>query len=134
MDGVSLLGLDGASLVNGVTNDVHDSTEGFRSNGDTNGCAGIDDLLSSDESFSGVHGDGSHSGVAEMLGDFEDESVLDSLYFECVEDGGDFSLELHVDDGADHLRNLPLLESGSGETMPGGNAQATAEETAHQHQ
>jgi hypothetical protein len=38
-----------------------------------------------------------------MLGDLEDESVLDTLDFEGVEDGGDLSLELHVDDGTDDL-------------------------------
>jgi len=38
-----------------------------------------------------------------MLGDLEDESVLDALYFEGVEDGWDLTFELHVDDGTDDL-------------------------------
>jgi hypothetical protein len=39
-----------------------------------------------------------------MLGDLENESVLDTLHLEGVEDGRDLTLELHVDDGADDLR------------------------------
>lgn len=103
MDGVALLGLDGATLINGVSNDVHDPAESFRADGDTDGCASVDDFLSTDEAFSGVHGDGAHSGVSEMLGDFQDESVLDSFHFQGVEDGRDFSFELHVNDGSDDL-------------------------------
>jgi hypothetical protein len=38
-----------------------------------------------------------------VLGDLEDESVLDAFDFEGVEDGGDFSFELDVHDGADDL-------------------------------
>lgn len=103
MDGVSLLSLNRSSLVDGVTDDVHDSSEGLGADGDTNGGTGIDNFLSADESFGGVHGDGADSGVSEMLGDLEDESVLDALYFEGVEDGWDLTLELHVDDGTDDL-------------------------------
>ena len=103
MDGCALGGVDGSSLVDGVTDDVHDSSEGLGADGDTNGGTGIDNFLSADESFGGVHGDGADSGVSEMLGDFEDESVLDALHFECVEDGWDLTFELHVDDGTDDL-------------------------------
>jgi hypothetical protein len=44
-----------------------------------------------------------------VLGDFKDESVLDTLDFEGVEDGRDLPIELDVDDGADDL-------SGAGST------------------
>jgi hypothetical protein len=38
-----------------------------------------------------------------VLCDFEDESVLDALDLQRVEDGRDLPLELHVDHGADDL-------------------------------
>ena len=38
-----------------------------------------------------------------MLCHLEDEPVLYSFDFECVEDGWDLTFELHVDDGADDL-------------------------------
>lgn len=106
MDGVALLGLDRATFVDWITNDIHDPAQSLRTDGDTDGCAGVDDFLPTDETFSRIHGDGAHSGVSEMLCDFEDESVLDSFHFECVEDGRDFSFELDVDDGSDHLPQM----------------------------
>lgn len=109
MDGVTLFGLNGSSLVNGVTNHVHNPAQSLGADGNTDGGSSVDNLLTADKSFGGVHGDGPHSGVSEMLGDFEDKSVLNTLDFKGVEDGGDLSFELHVDDGADDL-------SGTGST------------------
>ena len=103
MDGISFLGLNRSSLIDGVADDVHDPSEGFRADGDADGCACVDDFLASDETFGGVHGDGPHPGVSEVLCDFEDESVLDALDLQRVEDGRDLPLELHVDHGADDL-------------------------------
>ena len=103
MDGISFLGLNRSSLVDGVADDVHDSPQGFRADGDADGCACVDDFLASDQAFGGVHGDGSHSGVSEVLCDFEDQSVLDALDLQRVEDRRDLPLKLHVDHGADDL-------------------------------
>jgi hypothetical protein len=41
-----------------------------------------------------------------MLGDFKDESVLSSLDLKCVENEREFSIEVHIDDGTDNLRDL----------------------------
>jgi hypothetical protein len=38
-----------------------------------------------------------------MLSDFQYKSVFDSFDLEGVEDGGDISLKLHVDDGTNDL-------------------------------
>lgn len=70
MDGISLFGGDGSSFVDGVADDVHDAAEGFWTHGDTDWCASINYILSSNEAFGGIHSDGSDSGVSEMLGDF----------------------------------------------------------------
>lgn len=75
MDGVVDLGVDGASLVDGFTDDVHDSSEGFRADRNHNGVTGVLDSLASDETVSRVKSNGSDSGVSEMLSNFENKSV-----------------------------------------------------------
>ena len=103
MDGISSFGIDGTSFIDGITDDVHNPAKGFWAHWDFNGCACVIDILPSDEAFSGVHGDGAYSGIAEMLGDFEDQSVIDAFHFKCVEDGWDLAFELYIDDGTDDL-------------------------------
>jgi hypothetical protein len=66
--------------------------------------------LSSDKTFGGVHGNGSDSGVTKMLSNFQNQSVLDTINFEGVENGRDFTFELNIDDGTDYLRDLSLFE------------------------
>ena len=103
MDWVSDFGFDWASLIDGVSNDVHNPAEGLWPDGDTDRSSGINDFLTSDESLCGVHSNCSDSGVSKMLSDLEDESVFDSLDLECVEDRWDVSVELHVNDGTNDL-------------------------------
>ena len=106
MDGQVLGGLDGALLVDGLTNDVHDSAEGGGSNGHHDGVAGVVDLLTSDETLGGVQSDGSHVVATQVLGDFQNQSVLDPLHLKGVQNGGQVAFELHVDNGTNHLGNL----------------------------
>ncbi len=42
---------------------------------------------------------------AEVLGDFQHQPVAVIFCLQRVENGGQFALELHVDDGADDLGN-----------------------------
>ena len=76
MDGSVVLGLDGTSLIDGLTNDVDDSAKSGGTDGDSDGSSSVVDSLSSDKSLGGVHGDGSDGVLSQMLGDLEDESVL----------------------------------------------------------
>ena len=46
--------------------------------------------------------------LAEMLRDFEHEAVAAVGRLERVQDLGQMAVELHVDDGADHLRDTPV--------------------------
>jgi hypothetical protein len=48
VDGISLLSGDGTSLVNGISNDVHDATQSFWAHWDTDWCTCIVNSLSSD--------------------------------------------------------------------------------------
>ena len=103
MDGVSLFGGDGSSLVDGITDDVHDPAQGLRADGNTDGRSGVDHILAADESLGGIHSDGPHPRVSEMLSDLEDKSVLHSLNLKSVENGRNLPLKLHINDSTDDL-------------------------------
>ena len=45
MDGCTLVGVDGAPLVDRVSNDVDDAAQGLLSDGNTDGAASVDDLV-----------------------------------------------------------------------------------------
>ena len=105
MDGSELGSVDGTALVNGVTDHIDNSSQGFRTDGDENGCTSVVDGLTSDETVSGVQGDGSHVVTTEMLSDLEHETVLSAVDLEGVENGGESTIELHVDDGTNDLGN-----------------------------
>jgi hypothetical protein len=82
---------------------------------------GVDDGLSTDETLSGVHGNSADSVLAEMLCDLQDEAVLGSLDLESRKHWRQLTLELHIDDSADDLRDLSGGGSGGrgGETTRG---------------
>jgi len=108
MNGSVLVGQNGTTFVDGLTDDIDDSAESLGADGHQNGVASVGDGLSTNQTFGGVEGDGSDVVAAKMLGDFEDESVGDTLNFEGVENRGELSLELHVNDGTNNLRNLSV--------------------------
>ena len=68
--------------------------------------AGVGDVLAAHQAFRGVHRDGAHRRLAEMLRHFEHQAVAAVLGLERVQDRGQVALELHVDDGADDLGDL----------------------------
>ena len=115
---------DGTTLVNGLTDDVHDATEAGGADGDEDGRASVDDGLATDETLGSwrarrkgtgkkirrpwatrrsqgrtVHGDGADRVLSQVHRDLEDEAVLEALDLERVEDGGEVirvELDLHV--------------------------------------
>ena len=103
MDGSVFVGSNGSFLVDGFSNHIDDSAEGLGSDRDLDRIAGVQHLLASNQTFGGVEGDGPHIASSEMLGHLKDESVLGSLHLKGIEDRGQLSIELHVDDGADNL-------------------------------
>ena len=106
---------DGTTFVNGLTNNINDSSKSLGSDWNQDRVAGVQNWLSSDETFSGVESDGSHVVATQVLGDFQNEPVLSSLDLEGVENWRKSSLELHVDDGTNNLRNLSVCFDGGGE-------------------
>ena len=67
------------------------------------GVAGVDDFLASHQTFRDVHCDAAHRVLAQMLSDFEHKAIAIVDRLERVENGRQVAVELHVDDGADHL-------------------------------
>ena len=65
--------------------------------------AGVGHFLAAHEAFGGVHGDGAHGVLAQMLGHLEDQPLAAVLGLERVQDRRQMAVELHVDDGAHHL-------------------------------
>ena len=71
MDGLPLVGGDGTPLVNGITGHVDATAEGSGAHGDHDGRTGVVNHLSTDQTLSTVHGDGTHGVLSEMLGNLE---------------------------------------------------------------
>ena len=74
VDGLPLVGGDGTPLVNGITDHVDDTAEGLGTHGDHDGRTGVVNHLSTDQTLSTVHGDGTHGVLSEMLGNLEREN------------------------------------------------------------
>lgn len=104
------ISFDGTTFVNGLTNNINDSSKSLGSDWNQDRVAGVQNWLSSDETFSGVESDGSHVVTTQVLGDFEDESVGDTLDLKSVKNWGKLTFELHVDDGTNNLRNLSMSD------------------------
>ena len=103
VDGEPLVRLDGATFVNGLTNDVHDTAECALADGDENGGTGVEDLLATDETLCTVHCNGADGVLSQVGGDFKDESAaVEVLDLESVENRGEvLGLELDIDDSSD---------------------------------
>ena len=112
VDGSELISLDGTTLVNGLTNNINDSAEGFGADGDQNRRTSVLNWLSTDETFGGVKSNGPDVVATQVLGDLKHESVLHTLDFKSVENWGQRTLELHVDDGTNNLRDLSVSNLG----------------------
>jgi hypothetical protein len=114
VNGQALVRLDGATLVNGVTSDVHDTAEGLGTDGDGDGSTGVDSGSTSDETLGTVHGNASDDVLTQMLGNLEHELLAIVLSLKRVENGGELSaIELDVDDGTDDLVNLAAADARS---------------------
>ena len=105
MDRAAGLHRDRTSLVDRLADDIHDPPERAGTDRNRYRLAGVGDLLAARQSFRRVHRDAAHGILAEVLRDFEHEARAIVHCFERVEDSRQIALELHVDDGADHLRD-----------------------------
>ena len=103
MDRAELDALDGTPLVNGLTDDVHDTAQSTLSDRNPNGSTGVDDLLPTNEPLSTVHSNGSDRVLAKVSGNLEDKTTtMEVLDFKSVEDGWQvLGLELYIYNGTD---------------------------------
>jgi peptide chain release factor 1 len=104
--------VDRAGFVDRIADDVHDPAEAGRAHRNDDRLAGVDDRLAAGQALGGVHGDGAHGVLAQVLGHFQHqaEGLAGPLVgvggLQRVQDRGQVALELDVDDGADDLHQL----------------------------
>ena len=96
-------GVDGAPLVDGLSDNIKDTSKSLRSDRDLDGGTGVLSLLAADESLRGLHRNGAHGVLSEVLGDLEDEAALGSLDLKSVENLGEALVETDINNGTDHL-------------------------------
>jgi peptide chain release factor 1 len=106
VDGSVLVGVDRSFLIDGLSNNVDDSSESLRADGHLNRVTSVNNFLASNESLSRVESDSSDVRSTKMLGDLENKSVASSLDLHSIEDRRELSLKLHIDNGSDNLRHL----------------------------
>ena len=115
MDGQVVLSSNWTLLVDGLSNNVHDSAEAGGTDWNGDGAASVGDLLSSNETFGRIQSDSSHIVASQMLGDFQNQFILDSLHFEGVENFWQIAFELNINHSTNDLRNLPNGQCGVAE-------------------
>ena len=64
------------------------------------------DRLAADQTFGRVHGDGADGVFAQVLRDFQHQLLAVVVCRQRVQNCGQVVVELHVNDGADHLRDF----------------------------
>ena len=111
-----------AGFIDRLADDVDDAAERAGADRHHDRLAGVGDFLTADQTLGGVHRDGAHRGFAEMLRHFEHQTVAAVLGLDRVQNGGQMSLELHVDDGADDLRDASGLVGGCGHKLSPSNS------------
>lgn len=79
-----LVCLNGTSFVDGLSNNINDSSESFGADWHKNGVASVCNRLSANETFGGVEGDRSDVVATQVLGDLQNEPVLSSLNLEGI--------------------------------------------------
>src|SRR5450432_685382 len=112
MDGAVALRFDRSGFIDRLAYHIHDAAERARAYRHHDRIAGVADFLTADQAFRGIHRDGAYRGFAEMLSDLEYQAVAAVHGLKRVENRRQMSFELHVDDGADDLRDASGLVGG----------------------
>ena len=95
-----------ALFVNRFTDDVEDPAKGRVTNRNRDRLAGVFNRCATNETFGRVHCDGADSVFAKMLGYFKNQLLAVVFGVKCVEDRRQVIVELHVHNGANHLRDF----------------------------
>ena len=84
VDRAVLIRLDRAALVHGLAHDVEDPAERGVAHRNGDGRVGIRDDLPAHEAFGGVHRDGAHGALAQVLRHLENEALAVVVAFQRV--------------------------------------------------
>ena len=117
MDRAVSIRLDRASFINGLTNDVQDTSKRAVTDRDGDGSTRVHDLLATDETLGTVHGNATNGVFTKVLGDLKNESVatLHILNLKSVEDSREvFGIEVNVNNGTDDGTDVTDLASTRG--------------------
>ena len=106
MDRAQHLTLDRTGLVDRIADHVDDAAQEALPDRHRDRRTGVGHLLAAHQAFGDIHGDGADGVLAQVLGDFEHQTVAAVLGLERVQDRRQVIFELHVDDGADDLGDL----------------------------
>src|SRR5690606_7134992 len=102
-----------AGFIDGLADNVHDTTErlGADRNGDRG--ASVRNRLSTNQTFGRVHGDRANPALAKVRADFKNEAVAAVDGFQRVQDRRQLAVERNVNNSADDLGN-PTCRAGCG--------------------
>ena len=108
VDRAGLRGGNRALFVHRLADDVQDAAQRGVAHRHRNRRAEVLHRGATDQTFGRVHGDGADGVLAQMLRDFQNQTLAVVVRLERVQDRRKRPIELHVDDGADHLRDFAL--------------------------
>ena len=114
MDRAVSIRLDRAAFINGLTNDVQDTSKRTVTDRDGNGSTRVDDLLATDETLSTVHGNATNGVFTKVLSNLKNESVttLHILNLKSVEDSREvLRIEVNVNNGTNDGTDVTNLAS-----------------------
>merc|ERR1719447_1871407 len=98
VDGGVEVGVDWTSFVNWFTNDIDDTAESGWTDWDLDWGTSVKDRLTTDQTFGGIHSNGTDGVLSQMLGDFEDQSGFTAFDFKGVQNWWTAVCELDVND------------------------------------
>jgi peptide chain release factor 1 len=104
---ILLLVIDRTALIDGLTKDVHDTTESTRADRDHDREAGIVTRLATGKVISKIHGNATDGVVTDVHGNLENKTDIEVLDLKSVENSRNVTLsELDINDGTDNLSDL----------------------------
>lgn len=109
-------------MVEYITNDINNTSQSLSAHWNTNGVASIENLLSTYQTLSTIHGNGAHSILSQMLSHFENQTGRTVVHLQGVQNRWQVLIELHVHNGTNYGNDFSIRSSGSLSSCLGGMA------------
>mmetsp|Transcript_15998 Transcript_15998/g.53610 ORF Transcript_15998/g.53610 Transcript_15998/m.53610 type:complete len:380 (-) Transcript_15998:156-1295(-) len=128
VDRLSGLGNDRTTLINRLSDHIDDTAEKLGASRNHNRVSSVNDRLTTDETFGGVHSNRTHGVLTKMLGDLKNEANVVILNLQGIEDSWELLGvgKLNVNDGTDNLPDLAYTELGGGLLRHGSDTSSLA--------